>query len=35
MANAIQELCEMRDFHNFELLDNTEIEHFIQYLCTK
>ena len=34
-ANAIHDLCEMRDFHNFELYDNTEIEQFIQYLCTK
>ena len=35
MANAIQDLCEMWDLHNFELFDNTEIEQFIQYLCTK
>ena len=33
--NAIQDLCEMRDLHHFELFDNTEIEQFIQYLCTK
>ena len=24
-ANAIQDLCEMRDFHNFQLFDNAEI----------
>ena len=34
-ANAIQDLCEMRDLQNLELFDNTEIELFIQYLCTK
>ena len=34
-ANAIQDLCDMRDLHNVELFDNTEIEQFIQYLCTK
>ena len=26
-AHAIQDLCEMRDLHNFELFDNAEIEH--------
>ena len=26
-AHAIQDLCEMRDIHNFELFDNAEIEH--------
>ena len=31
-ANTIQDLCEMRDLHNFELFDNDEIEQFIQYL---
>ena len=25
----------MRDLHNFELFDNTEIEKFIQYFCIK
>ena len=34
-AHAIQDLCEMRDIHNFELFDNAEIEQFIQYLCMK
>ena len=34
-AQVIQDLCEMRDLHNFELLDNAEIEQFIQYLCIK
>ena len=34
-ANAIQDLCEIRDLHHFQLFDNTEIEQFIQYLCTK
>ena len=34
-ANALQDLCEMRDLQNFELFDNTEIEQFIQYLCIK
>ena len=34
-AHAIQDLCEMRDIHNFELFDNAEIEQFIQYLCIK
>ena len=34
-AHAIQDLCEMRDLHNFELFDNAEIEQFIQYLCIK
>ena len=32
-AHAIQDLCEMRDLHNFELFDNAEIEQFMQYLC--
>ena len=32
-AHAIQDLCEMRDLHNFELFDNAGIEQFIQYLC--
>ena len=31
-AHAIQDLCEMRDLHNF---DNAEIEQFIQYLFIK
>ena len=26
-AHAIQDLCEMRDIHNFELFDNAKIEH--------
>ena len=34
-ANTIQDLCEMQDLHNFELLENTEIEQFIKYLCIK
>ena len=34
-VHAIQDLCEMRDLHNFELFDNAEIEQFIQYLCIK
>ena len=34
-ANAIQDLCEMRDLHNIELFDTTEIEQFIQYVCIK
>ena len=34
-AHAIQDLCEMRDLHNFELIDNAKIEQFIQYLCIK
>ena len=34
-AHAIQDLCEMRDLHNFELFDNAEIEQFIQYVCIK
>ena len=34
-AHAIQDLCEMRDLHNFELFDNAGIEQFIQYLCIK
>ena len=34
-AHAIEHLCEMRGLHNFELFDNTEIEQFIQYLCSK
>ena len=34
-AHAIQDLCEMRDLHNFELFDNDGIEQFIQYLCIK
>ena len=34
-AHAIQDLCEMRDLHNLELFDHTQIEQFIQYLCTK
>ena len=34
-THAIQDLCEMRDLHNFELLDNGEIVPFIQYLCIK
>ena len=34
-AHVIQDLCEMRDLHNFELFDNAEIEQFIQYLCIK
>ena len=34
-AHAIQDLCEMRDLHNIELIDNAEIEQFIQYLCIK
>ena len=25
-AHEIQDLCEMRDLHNFELFDNAEIE---------
>ena len=34
-AHAIQDLCEMRDVHNFERFDNAEIEQCIQYLCIK
>ena len=34
-ANAIQDLCEMRDLHHFELFDNAEMEQCIQYLCIK
>ena len=34
-ANAIQDLCEIRDLHNFERFDHTQIKQFIQYLCTK
>ena len=34
-VHAIQDLCEMRDIHNFELFDNAEIAQFIQYLCIK
>ena len=34
-AHAIQDLCEMRDPHNFVLFDNAEIEPFFQYLCIK
>ena len=32
---AIQDLCEMRHLHTFKLFDHTQIEQFIQYLCTK
>ena len=34
-AKVIQDLCEMRDLHKFEWLHHTQIEQFIQYLCTK
>ena len=34
-ANVIQDLCEIRELHNFELFDNTELGQFIQYLCIK
>ena len=34
-AQAIQDSCEMRDLHNFELFDNAEIEQLIPYLCIK
>ena len=33
--HGIQDLCEMRDIHNFQLFDNAEIEQFILYLCIK
>ena len=35
MAIAIQDLREMRNLNNFDLFDHTQIEQFIQYLCTK
>ena len=35
MIIIIQDLCEMRKLHNFVLFDHTQIEQFIQYLCTK
>ena len=32
-AHSIQDLCEIRNLHNFELFDNAGIEQFIYYLC--